>query len=66
MRGNEFGKVDVGQMPERMRTLEVQDDWIIGQPKVRYGEGSVTEAVNAAVANIWVLLVLKRTARALT
>ena len=65
MRGNELGKVDFGQIFERMRRFKVQDEGGIGQMERLKSQGDVTDTVNAGIADSGTVIVLNRTAWAL-
>lgn len=64
MRRNEFGKVDFGQKPERLRWFEVDDEGGVGQLELLKGERSMADAVDAGIAPVLVVILLNRTAGA--
>ena len=63
MRGDKFGKIDFGQMLERVRRVQIQYDGIIAEFKRLHSKRRMAGAVDAGVAAIRILVLFMRGAR---
>jgi len=58
--GDELGKVDFGQKPEGIKSLQIRNDRVVTELNRHYDQRGMTDAVYAAVTAVIILMMLKR------